>query len=727
MKFPFPAAISAAALLWACSTISPKEEALYFPMPPTAAKLAASKLQLSPEATPVPKDEQTLLFEQYMEAKFLSATEPEKACPVWSEISRHPSFPLNHVARLHAIETCPTGEEDPFPLAEVLATTPEPWLTEMLARKTLARAIRLGDKTWEMKLSFDVARHEKTQSTQIRLLERTIALATDSGDKAMLEKATGRLYQLAPRKIPNPPSELHLTVALDHRRAREFDKALAYFEKVLASPSIPDTEKIKALDGIRTTYKLQNETQKFIQATRRYTDFARKKFFEGAQSKSNRAALYARYLDARLTLARAVWTDNSPSEARTILTQVEKDLKGRHPVDESILIRARIEEEAGRFEETVHILGEIDPKSLAANRAFRQKVNWYRAWNMRKTRRLSEAAFLLEHLIKDSDNPNLVMRERFWLGRTLKDSGQIERSTAEFEWLIQNDPIGYYGALSYRELGRPIPPLPVAPARAPASEDDEFFTREERLTYEWLIAVEENDLAKRLLDTIPLSRRSGFSEPQAFAYLRSYARAGDYLSLFVRLSELSPEVRRHLVESQPELIFPMKWKSEIEKSASKFGVAPELVYSIIRQESSFNPLARSHADAFGLMQLIPDAAKKAEAKTGVKLATHEDLYKPEINIPAGTAFLRGVLDHWQGKFIPAVASYNASEKAVRGWLKTRDRSEPLQFIEDVPYEETRGYLKLVMRNYVFYSRLNSGQAPIAFPEWCLDGLQDIKL
>ena len=67
-----------------------------------------------------------------------------------------------------------------------------------------------------------------------------------------------------------------------------------------------------------------------------------------------------------------------------------------------------------------------------------------------------------------------------------------------------------------------------------------------------------------------------------------------------------------------------------------------------------------------------------------------------------------------------------ARKAVSGWLNSRDTKDPVAFIEDVPYEETRTYLKLVMRNFVFYSRLNSKQVPIEFPEWCLADLQAVK-
>jgi soluble lytic murein transglycosylase len=143
----------------------------------------------------------------------------------------------------------------------------------------------------------------------------------------------------------------------------------------------------------------------------------------------------------------------------------------------------------------------------------------------------------------------------------------------------------------------------------------------------------------------------------------------------------------------------------------------------MRQESAFNPLARSSADAFGLMQLLPRVAKSSALKNNIPLNQDADLFKPHVNIPLGSAHLSDLWEKYNGQFILAVASYNASEKAIQNWLSTRYRGDSLEFIEDIPYEETRSYVKLVMRNLVFYQRIYATE-PIPFPEWCLEIIQD---
>ena len=170
----------------------------------------------------------------------------------------------------------------------------------------------------------------------------------------------------------------------------------------------------------------------------------------------------------------------------------------------------------------------------------------------------------------------------------------------------------------------------------------------------------------------------------------------------------------------PQLIFPKPYYEHVTESANRFGISPEFIYSIMRQESAFDPRARSHMDAFGLMQLIPKVAQKSAEAFNIRFEKPEDLYDPQTSISLGAAHLRHLWDKYSGQLILATASYNANEKAITGWLKTRYRGDTLEFIEDIPYEETRNYIKLVLRNLVFYQVVNSSEKVVSFPEWALN-------
>jgi soluble lytic murein transglycosylase len=148
------------------------------------------------------------------------------------------------------------------------------------------------------------------------------------------------------------------------------------------------------------------------------------------------------------------------------------------------------------------------------------------------------------------------------------------------------------------------------------------------------------------------------------------------------------------------------------RKAQKTQVRPEYIWAIMRQESNFNPLARSPTGAIGLMQLMPQVAKNLLGTN----ATEEELRAPELNIALGARHLKEYLDRFRGNFVLSTAAYNASPETVKNWLKSRSHKDPTLFIEDIPYEETRNYVKLVIRNFINYTRQTTQDQEIEFPQ-----------
>jgi soluble lytic murein transglycosylase len=716
----------------ACSTISTRQALSAYPVP----LVRLDDYPRNPSADPIgmdawlegkyheqPTDSMRLLV-RYRQALLWSPVDVVKACTLWHEVTEAKHFPLHDVARVRAIETCPTQRLADAEVQSAFDSVTAPWLRDTLLRALLKRGSQAesANRALEMKLLAELGPAERLQRDRIRLLERAIKIAQEIGDEKVARESDERLRQIAPRLNPSPAPEQWMQVAADFRQAREFQSARDYYRRVLDRAETNDSEKLRALEGIRQSYKLEKNTERFIEATKEYASFARQRFFDKAKGLAGKPLL-VRYLETQITLARAVWTEDGPKEAQAILLKAERELKGRVALDDSIFLRARIEEEAGRYKEAVKLLEGIDPAKVS-ERALRQKILWIRAWNLRRIGRAKDAITWLERLISEEDAPSLIARDRFWLGKTLQSQNETEKANEQFEWLVTNDPLGYYGLLAYRELKRLIPQLVTSDT---SDRPTVVLPPLENLTAEWLITAGEDELARKFLDQASSNLRTGLDQEKALELLRLYARAGSYQSLFARMAELSPEARLKIVGEHSELFFPRPWVPVVKENSQRFDVHEALVYAIMRQESSFNPHARSGADAFGLMQLIPEAASRANRRVKLDYQVPEGLYEPSVNIPLGTAFLRDLLDVNKNNFILTVASYNASERAIRGWLKTRYRGDALEFIEDIPYEETRTYIKLVMRNFVFYSRLNAGPNGIEFPEWCLSGLQDVRM
>ena len=153
------------------------------------------------------------------------------------------------------------------------------------------------------------------------------------------------------------------------------------------------------------------------------------------------------------------------------------------------------------------------------------------------------------------------------------------------------------------------------------------------------------------------------------------------------------------------LLFPQPYWNDLVTQAERNGLDPYLVASLIRQESEFNPSVVSHANAYGLMQLLPSVGKSIARQQGVKPFDAGKLLDPRINLQLGTANLRQVLNRYGGQVEYALAAYNAGDTPVRQWMATGDYKDVPEFVESIPYTETREYVQAILRNRELYRAL----------------------
>ena len=161
------------------------------------------------------------------------------------------------------------------------------------------------------------------------------------------------------------------------------------------------------------------------------------------------------------------------------------------------------------------------------------------------------------------------------------------------------------------------------------------------------------------------------------------------------------------------LRFPMHHESDIRVQSQVNGLDPAWVAGQTRAESSFMPRARSGADARGLMQLLPGTAMLVAKKLGLPWGGGETLYDPATNIRLGTAYMRQMLDRYEGKAYYAIAAYNAGPAPLERWRAARSGLDPDFFVESIPWKETRDYVSRVLAFSVVYDwRLNGTAAPL---------------
>lgn len=155
-----------------------------------------------------------------------------------------------------------------------------------------------------------------------------------------------------------------------------------------------------------------------------------------------------------------------------------------------------------------------------------------------------------------------------------------------------------------------------------------------------------------------------------------------------------------------KVLYPQRYTDLVEQEAAQFDLDPDLVYAVIKTESGFDPEARSHADAMGLMQLTQGTFDWVAS-----LYPLEDpaasVYDPQANIHCGCALLRLLLDQY-GSLDVALAAYNAGMGNVSQWLESGEYSHDGETLHTIPYPETDAYVKKVRRAYEIYQSLYQG-------------------
>ena len=153
-----------------------------------------------------------------------------------------------------------------------------------------------------------------------------------------------------------------------------------------------------------------------------------------------------------------------------------------------------------------------------------------------------------------------------------------------------------------------------------------------------------------------------------------------------------------------EAAYPRPWRAIVDRHRGDLPAS--LVYATMRQESGFAHNALSRAGAVGLMQVLPSSGTRLAGKP----VTRRMLFSPDVNIPLGIEEMAGLADAFDGVYPLSIAAYNAGKSRVRRWLKESRRMELDRFVERIPFNETRNYVRRVMTHYARYRYLDDPKA-----------------
>lgn len=292
------------------------------------------------------------------------------------------------------------------------------------------------------------------------------------------------------------------------------------------------------------------------------------------------------------------------------------------------------------------------------------------------------------------DQQRSVARWRYWGARAAEKNGDPKLARQLYESVLPDD--NFYSIMAAGRLDRPLTPHPekltIDQAQVERMEQLPPMVRARELLLsdmrsqaqsEWAFGFDQLMESARI-QAIHLAARWGWYD-QAIATASQQQVFNDY-----------------------ELLYPQPYDAEVLSAAKLTGLKPQLIYSVMRQESLYRRDALSSAGARGLLQMLPETARRTASKWKRPRPSPTDLFNPVINVPLGAANLRSLTDRFGGQILVALAGYNAGPNAAARWMPS-ESLDPDIWVENIPYNETRGYVQRILWHNVVFSWLKTGE------------------
>jgi soluble lytic murein transglycosylase len=345
--------------------------------------------------------------------------------------------------------------------------------------------------------------------------------------------------------------------------------------------------------------------------------------------------------------------------------------------------------------------------------------HWKAAWIMYRQGRTNEARRAFEEQVElYSDRPE-VTAALYWRARLAESDGDIGMARAWYAKLSERYPNFYYAVLARERL------LALSSAAAPVHAQDEILAHipprrptppeaqqteppPNRLRAEKARLLVNAGLFEYAIRELQSEGAGQGPNWMTLMIARIHADDADHKGIQY-LKKAVPGYYSYEAPGLPrpywELLFPRPYWSDLVADAQANQLDPYLVASLIRQESEFNPTVVSHANAYGLMQLLPKVGKQEAHAAHLSGFNNNALLTPRTNLLLGTHYFRKMVDAYNGRVEYALAAYNAGSNRVDQWLADGHFRDVPEFVESIPFTETREYVQAILRNAQVYQRL----------------------
>jgi soluble lytic murein transglycosylase len=366
------------------------------------------------------------------------------------------------------------------------------------------------------------------------------------------------------------------------------------------------------------------------------------------------------------------------------------------------------------YDKAIDAYRELQQRFPGAARA--SYAHWKVAWLSLRQGRAAEAKSGFEQQIALYPNSAEIPAALYWRARLAEEDNDGGMARAYYQKLSERFRNFYYGELARRRL-REIKPVADVPHytlldRVPGISAGTNITTSEppadNLRYQKAQVLANGallDFAVRELQAAGNEEKGNWVASET---AKLYEDAGRYDGAIQVFKRAVPNYFAVDLPTLPrpywEALFPKPYWPDLKKFSSQNALDPYLVASLIRQESEFNPGAVSRANALGLMQLLPKVGSAVARQEKLKHFSASELFTPEVNLQLGTRYFRQMVDKF-GAFEYALAAYNAGSNRVDDWMGQGKYRDPQEFVESIPFTETREYVQAILRNANVYRQL----------------------
>ncbi len=422
---------------------------------------------------------------------------------------------------------------------------------------------------------------------------------------------------------------------------------------------------------------------------------------------------------ALYVLATAVQAQGLREEAQRLYQRFAREQPGSPLADDALVSSAELLVRAGRGAEARQALAEVVRRHPDGDKL--DEARFRLAWLSRQAgdRAGAIAALLAIEEDRREVDPYEHARAAYWRATLLAGQGPggARAATAIWRGLVEAAPADFYAQLARARLAgkvglQPPEPRPAA-AESPWPLDPGDLREDSHLRAAVLLlrlgltrAAGEELLA---IERGRLGVGKGDPSPQVLLLAALLARAGDHREAHQLLrSEARAALRRPpdgAGRAVWALAYPRAWEDQVARAAASAEVPVALLQALMREESGLDPEAVSAAGAIGLTQLMLPTAQQVARRLKLPSPDRAALTDPETSIRIGAAYLGQLLRRYAGSAPQALAAYNAGEGAVSRWREGGRGVALDEWIEEIPFDETRGYVKRVMRSYASYRLL----------------------